>query len=143
MSQGSPSQPINRSSPQPNSEKNHAFDDSQNGVANFKEEEEKKATVTRSNRPSRACTIRAASRLYSSVQPTIHRKSKVVRREKKEEKKEEEEEEEEDERQIQCSKIVTTLVEEPPASQLPRWNLRAMWELASVLNFLHVSCAKI
>ena len=42
--------------------------------------------------------------------------------------------------QQQCSssKIVTPLVETPPASQLPRWSLRSMWELASVLNFLHV-----
>lgn len=56
---------------------------------------------------------------------------------------EEEEEQEEDgapNSPEQCSgsgKIVTPLVGSPPPSQLPRWSLRSMWELASVLNFLH------
>ncbi|KAJ4889486.1 DDT domain superfamily [Raphanus sativus] len=36
------------------------------------------------------------------------------------------------------SKIVTSLVSPPEPSQMPRWNLRSMWQLASVLNFLHV-----
>lgn len=35
--------------------------------------------------------------------------------------------------------MVTPLVEEPASpAELPRWRLRGMWELASVLNFLHV-----
>nr|GMC69776.1 DDT domain-containing protein DDR4 [Ipomoea batatas] len=38
----------------------------------------------------------------------------------------------------QCSKIVTPLVAEPEASQLPRWKLRSMWQLASILNFLNI-----
>ncbi|MCI26223.1 aminoacyl-tRNA synthetase, partial [Trifolium medium] len=82
MSHGSSSPvPADRSSPSPEQ-------DSQ------KEEQQPPAAAplpptTRSNRPSRACTIRAASRLYTS-QP------------------------------------------------LPRWNLRSMWELASVLNFLNL-----
>ncbi|KAI9117617.1 hypothetical protein K1719_011783 [Acacia pycnantha] len=132
MSEGSPSpppisgEPGNRSSPEPNSE-NHV-PDSQNGVATSKEETPAAPTTTRSNRPSRACTIRAASRLYSSLQPAIQRKSKEAKKEEKQE----------DSPQQQCSKIVTPLVEPPPPSQLPRWNLRSMWELASVLNFLHV-----
>ncbi|KAK4257138.1 hypothetical protein QN277_006766 [Acacia crassicarpa] len=132
MSEGSPSappisgEPANRSSPEPNSE-NHV-PDSQNGVATPKEETPAAPTTTRSNRPSRACTIRAASRLYSSLQPAIQRKSKEAKKEEKQE----------DSPQQQCSKIVTPLVEPPPPSQLPRWNLRSMWELASVLNFLHV-----
>jgi hypothetical protein len=97
--------------------------------------------TTRSNRPSRACTIRAASRLYTS-QPVIERKPKKdQRRERRREVQEEDEEEEEREESplTQCSKIVTPLVEPPSESQLPRWNLRSMWELASVLNFLNVS----
>ena len=37
-------------------------------------------------------------------------------------------------------RVVTPLVEEPASpAELPRWRLRGMWELASVLNFLHVS----
>jgi hypothetical protein len=37
-------------------------------------------------------------------------------------------------------RVVTPLVAEPEApAELPRWRLRGMWELASVLNFLHVS----
>ncbi|XP_028784093.1 DDT domain-containing protein DDR4 isoform X2 [Neltuma alba] len=132
MSEGSPSpppisgEPGNRSSPEPNSE-NHV-PDSQNGPATSKEETTTAPTTTRSNRPSRACTIRAAARLYSSVQPAIQRKSKEAKKEEKQE----------DSPQQQCSKIVTPLVEPPPPSQLPRWKLRSMWELASVLNFLHV-----
>ncbi|TKW30967.1 hypothetical protein SEVIR_2G073900v4 [Setaria viridis] len=38
----------------------------------------------------------------------------------------------------QC-RVVTPLVLEPVApAELPRWRLRCMWELGSVLNFLHV-----
>ncbi|RLM86711.1 hypothetical protein C2845_PM04G05110 [Panicum miliaceum] len=38
----------------------------------------------------------------------------------------------------QC-RVVTPLVSEPEApAELPRWRLRCMWELGSVLNFLHV-----
>ncbi|KAG8098603.1 hypothetical protein GUJ93_ZPchr0013g36891 [Zizania palustris] len=36
-------------------------------------------------------------------------------------------------------RVVTPLVAEPEApAELPRWRLRCMWELASVINFLHV-----
>ncbi|KAL6636739.1 hypothetical protein ACP70R_024311 [Stipagrostis hirtigluma subsp. patula] len=36
-------------------------------------------------------------------------------------------------------RVVTPLVAEPESpAELPRWRLRGMWELASVLNFLHV-----
>ncbi|KAL8529644.1 hypothetical protein ACS0TY_006905 [Phlomoides rotata] len=34
--------------------------------------------------------------------------------------------------------MVTPLLGEPEASQLPRWNIRSMWQLASILNFLNV-----
>lgn len=37
-------------------------------------------------------------------------------------------------------RVVTPLVVEPESpAELPRWRLRGMWELAFVLNFLHVS----
>lgn len=88
--------------------------------------------VSRNNRPLRACTARAAARLYSSQQqPVVERKAKPAKREVKEE---------EESPQQQCnSKIVTPLVNlPPPPSQLPRWMIRSMWELSSILNFLHV-----
>ena len=84
--------------------------------------------TTRRNRPSRACTLRAAERLLAA-QSVVERKPKPKK----------EQPTEESPQQQQCSKIVTPLVEEPSPSQLPRWNLRSKWELASVLNFLHVS----
>ncbi|XP_044476978.1 DDT domain-containing protein DDR4-like [Mangifera indica] len=91
--------------------------------------------INRSNRPSRACTIRAAQRLYAAAQAQT-----VIERKPK--KKEQPESLDESlPHQQQCtasSKIVTPLVGSPPPSQLPRWSLRAMWELASILNFLHV-----
>ncbi|KAK7411496.1 hypothetical protein VNO78_02930 [Psophocarpus tetragonolobus] len=80
------------------------------------------------NRPSRACTIRAAARLYSASQPA---RSKAA-------KKEPHREEPPEPPLQQCSKIVTLLVEPPPPAQLPRYNLRSMWELASILNFLNL-----
>nr|VDC63725.1 unnamed protein product [Brassica rapa] len=103
----------------------------------------------RRTRPSRACTVRAQQRLQE--QQAAERKVRPLKKEckrREEEVEEEEEEEEGDENhQRQCvggggssgkSKIVTSLVPPPEASQMPRWNLRSMWELASVLNFLHV-----
>lgn len=60
----------------------------------------------------------------------IERRSKPAKKERNEES---------PQQQQQCaSKIVTPLVNSPPPSQLPRWTLRSMWELASILNFLHV-----
>lgn len=72
------------------------------------------------------------------------RKRKKKRKERPRARDEEEEEEEEEEpssppQDEQCSKIVTPLVGEPPPSQLPRWSIRSMWELASILDFLNVS----
>ncbi|KAJ7956317.1 DDT domain-containing protein DDR4-like [Quillaja saponaria] len=130
MSQeSSPSSPIpgGRSSTEPNSQ-NH-IPDSQNDVSTSKKDPPIPPTIRRSNRPSRACTIRAAARLHSQAQPVVERKPKAARKEQQCE---------ETAQQQQCNKIVTPLVEPPPPSQLPRWNLRSMWELASILNFLHV-----
>ncbi|XP_061373483.1 DDT domain-containing protein DDR4-like isoform X2 [Gastrolobium bilobum] len=90
--------------------------------------------ATTRNRPSRACTIRAAARLYSASQQ--ERRPKAA---KKEQRREVSPSPSPQSQQLQqCSKIVTPLVEPPPLSQLPRWKLRSMWELASVLNFLHL-----
>ncbi|KAG4378751.1 hypothetical protein JHK82_047052 [Glycine max] len=113
-----PSVPGERSSPEPNPP---------NHVSDLKEETTAAAPpplTTRSTRPSRACTMRASSRLLSSPAP-----SKKVARARKEGS---------PRPPSQCSKIVTPLVEPPSPSQLPRWNLRSMWEFASVLNFLHL-----
>ncbi|KAK9278722.1 hypothetical protein L1049_028298 [Liquidambar formosana] len=87
------------------------------------------AIPSRNHRPPRACTARAAARLYAA-QPVVERKPKPAKKDRHNE----------SPPQQQCSnsKIVTPLVSSPPPTQLPRWSLRSMWELASVLNFLHV-----
>nr|DAD31117.1 TPA_asm: hypothetical protein HUJ06_009968 [Nelumbo nucifera] len=80
----------------------------------------------RKERPSRACTARSSARLYTAAS-AAERKSVSTKKEK-----------EEQLQQQQYSKIITPLVNESPPSQLPRWTLRSMWELASLLNFLHI-----
>ncbi|KAG6389968.1 hypothetical protein SASPL_151443 [Salvia splendens] len=117
------------------------------------------SVVTRRERPSRACTQRAAARLQAAAEAEataeVERKRKKKRKERlsarllKEDSEEEdgyrEEEEEGGEEdgstslaQLPSSRAVTPLVGEPEASQLPRWNIRSMWQLASILNFLNV-----
>ncbi|CAN1265953.1 DDT domain-containing protein DDR4 [Linum perenne] len=93
--------------------------------------------VYRSNRPSRACTLRAAAKLQQATanNDRSHKPKKDNRHRQKQRRRRQEEE--------KCSgsgssKIVTSLVAPPEPAQLSRWNLRSMWELASVLNFLHV-----
>ncbi|XP_048621091.1 DDT domain-containing protein DDR4 isoform X3 [Brassica napus] len=106
-------------------------------------------TTLRRTRPSRACTVRAQERLQE--QQAAERKVRPLKKECKRREEEvddddAEEEEEDEKNQRQCvgggssgkSKIVTFLVPPPEPSQMPRWNLRSTWELASVLNFLHV-----
>ncbi|GMH21959.1 hypothetical protein Nepgr_023802 [Nepenthes gracilis] len=91
--------------------------------------------IVRRERPSRACTARAAaSKLY--VEPSVieRRPKPAARRERGDAQEEVEEEEQKD----QSRHIVTPLVNSPPAGQFPRWNLRAAWELASILNFLNI-----
>ncbi|QCE13860.1 DDT domain-containing protein DDR4-like [Vigna unguiculata] len=83
------------------------------------------------NRPSRACTIRTAARLYSASQPA---RPKAAKREPRRE----ESPQPPSPQPQQCSKIVTPLVEPPTPAQLPRYNLRCMWELASILNFFNL-----
>lgn len=121
------------------------------------------SNIVRRERPARECTKRAAARLQAAAAAEAEaavklRKKKVasrkerlaarlLREEEDEEKLVEGDEEEEVEEgeeagspssRLQCSKIVTQLVGEPEPSQLPRWNLRSMWQLASILNFLNV-----
>ncbi|PIM97758.1 hypothetical protein CDL12_29773 [Handroanthus impetiginosus] len=120
------------------------------------------SVVVRRERPSRACTQRAAARLQAAAEAEAamaeaeKKRKKTKRRDKlaakllKEESEEEGLEKEEENGEIdessplsrlQSSKIVTPLVGEPEVSQLPRWNIRSMWELASILNFLNVCWA--
>ncbi|XP_056175154.1 DDT domain-containing protein DDR4 isoform X2 [Syzygium oleosum] len=95
---------------------------------------------TRSGRPARACAIRAASRLQAAAQQQHqqHQQGAGERRAKAARKEERERGEEESPAQCASSRIVTPLVAAPETGQLPRWSLRSMWELASILNFLHV-----
>ncbi|XVF12018.1 hypothetical protein REPUB_Repub08aG0078600 [Reevesia pubescens] len=103
--------------------------------------------LTRSNRPSRACTIRAAQRLYEQQQQAaIERRQKPAKKEQQhnnhqQQKQHKDQNDGSSSPKQQCSgssKIVTPLLGPPEPSQLPRWSIRSMWELASVLNFLHV-----
>lgn len=103
--------------------------------------------LTRSNRPSRACTIRTSQRLYAQQQQAaIERRQKQAKKDQQhnhhQPKQPKDDSDGSSSPQRQCggnSKIVTPLVTPPEPSQLPRWTIRSMWELASVLNFLHVS----
>ncbi|KAB1999948.1 hypothetical protein ES319_D12G197100v1 [Gossypium barbadense] len=102
--------------------------------------------LTRSNRPSRACTIRASQRLYAQQQQAaIERRQKQAKKDQQhnhhQPKQLKDDSDCSSSPQQQCggnSKIVTPLVAPPEPSQLPRWTIRSMWELASVLNILHV-----
>ncbi|KAD4385603.1 hypothetical protein E3N88_25772 [Mikania micrantha] len=101
--------------------------------------------VVKRERPSRACTARSAARIYEAAIAeaavvTVVRRQKPRRRPRREVEEDEEEEEEEPPPSPPnpYSGIITPLVGEPEPSQLPRWNIRSMWELASVLNFLNV-----
>lgn len=101
-----------------------------------KEKESNNNVIVRRERPTRACTARPAKYVDP---PVIERRPRPAKREKVEKVVEEVEEEEEEELMGQCSKVVTSLVNVPTPEQMPRWNLRSMWELASILHFLHVS----
>ncbi|MCD7459616.1 DDT domain-containing protein ddr4 [Datura stramonium] len=119
------------------------------------------SNIVRRERPARECTKRAAARLQAAAAAEAEAAAKVrkkkatgrkerlaarlLREEDDEEKLQEGDDEEVDDGEDgspssrqQCSKIVTQLVGEPEPSQLPRWNLRSMWQLASILNFLNV-----
>ncbi|XP_071696248.1 DDT domain-containing protein DDR4-like [Rutidosis leptorrhynchoides] len=103
--------------------------------------------VAKRERPSRACTARSAVRIYevaaaeAAVVAAV-RKQKVRRKQRRRVAEEEEDEEEDAEPPPSppnpYSDVITPLVGEPETSQLPRWHIRSMWELASILNFLNV-----
>ncbi|KAI7754278.1 hypothetical protein M8C21_001146, partial [Ambrosia artemisiifolia] len=99
--------------------------------------------VVRRERPSRACTARSAARIHAAAAAeaavTEGRKPKVrMRASRREVEEEEEEEVEPPSPPNPYSKVVTPLVREPPLSQLSRWSIRSMWELAAILNFFNV-----
>ncbi|KAE8666033.1 HIPL1 protein-like [Hibiscus syriacus] len=103
--------------------------------------------LTRRNRPSRACTIRASQRLAQQHQAANERRQKLAKKERQhglqqhKQTKDESDDSSSPPPPQQCcanSKIVTPLVDPPEPSQLPRWTILSMWEFASVLNFLHV-----
>ncbi|KAL8118263.1 DDT domain-containing protein DDR4-like [Apium graveolens] len=88
-------------------------------------------------RPSRACTLRSAAKLYEAKEASANERKKNNKRKEMSLSLEESPPPSPPQDQ-QCSKIVTPLVGEPTISQLPRWSIRSMWELASILNFLNV-----
>ncbi|XP_058073836.1 DDT domain-containing protein DDR4 isoform X2 [Magnolia sinica] len=88
----------------------------------------------RKTRLPRACTSRPPTHLYPTS--PIHRRPD--RRPDRRSDRKPATAAGDDDQQPQCSKIITPLVHSPPPSQLPRWGLRSMWELASLLNLLHV-----
>ncbi|XP_031404321.1 DDT domain-containing protein DDR4 isoform X2 [Punica granatum] len=118
----------------PGTSKDAAVNDG-NGDAGNRGTQNGAAPLSRSGRPTRACTVRAAARLQQQQQPAERRPKAAP---KKERRVEEETRQEELPQQQSGTRAVTPLVEPPPPPQLPRWSLRCMWELASVLNFLHV-----
>ncbi|KAI3464012.1 hypothetical protein Pfo_020675 [Paulownia fortunei] len=167
--------PNHHSSKNPENEKTHVGNSSksenikENSVKNnsVSDNNGSNSVVVRRERPSRACTQRAAARMQAAAEAEAamaereRKRKKAKRRERlaarllKEESEEEEgfrgEEEEDGWKEengeedgssslsrLQCSRIVTPLLGEPEASQLPRWNIRSMWQLASILNFLNV-----
>ncbi|KAJ8753524.1 hypothetical protein K2173_022765 [Erythroxylum novogranatense] len=91
----------------------------------------------RTSRLSRACTVRTSARLYAAQQQAANERKQKP----KEQRQRQQRIDESSPQKEQCGssgKIITPLVGLPEPAQLPRWNLRSMWELASILNFLHV-----
>ncbi|XP_016203141.1 DDT domain-containing protein DDR4 isoform X1 [Arachis ipaensis] len=142
MSQGSPlpaNEPSNPHSPEPDSQKD--TETTTTGTTTAADEPPPPAlapVINRSNRPSRACTIRAAARIQAASQPAIERRKKAAKKEQSRREELPSPSSPPQSQQQQCSKIVTPLVEPPTSSQLPRFHLRSMWELASALNFLNL-----
>ncbi|XP_042032701.1 DDT domain-containing protein DDR4-like [Salvia splendens] len=164
--------PIHHHSPENSENRKSGFENNTKGegiketnVKSASENNGNSSVVVRRERPSRACTQRAAARLQAAAEAEataeVERKRKKKRKERlsarllKEDSEEEDgyreegevggEEEENGEEdgstslaQLPSSRAVTPLVGEPEASQLPRWNIRSMWQLASILNFLNV-----
>ncbi|CAL0319947.1 unnamed protein product [Lupinus luteus] len=138
MSHRSPPLPIAESSHPPSPEPDSHKEQPTTTTAAAATAADDPPATTRSNRPSRACTLRAAARIRSASQQEAAATRRRPKAAKKEQQRHDGDSPPPSPRQQQCSKIVTPLVEPPPPSLLPRWNLRSMWELASVLNFLNV-----
>ncbi|XP_051116916.1 DDT domain-containing protein DDR4-like [Andrographis paniculata] len=151
------SSPIHRGSPR--EEKAHAEnnDESKNNDVKSSTGDANNGVVSRRERLSRACTQRAAERLQAAakaeaaVEADRKRKksrrkerltARLLREESDEEGEDEDGEEENGEKEEDGSlapgRMVTPLLGEPEESQLPRWRIRSMWQLASILNFLNV-----
>ncbi|KAI4342556.1 hypothetical protein MLD38_027173 [Melastoma candidum] len=122
------------------------------------------AAVTLRSRPTRACTVRTAARLQSAAEAEAARgfekRRKDTRGRKRKDRRRRDEygergfreeiedylvdEDGEDDEVEECgvgvgsSREVMELVGPPAPGQEVRWSLRSTWELASVLNFLHV-----
>ncbi|XP_074375971.1 DDT domain-containing protein DDR4-like isoform X3 [Apium graveolens] len=98
--------------------------------------------IVKRERPSRACTVRSAARLHAAAAA----EAIIVAAQRKQKRKfrppprhvESPSPPPSPPQDSKCSKIVTQLVMEPEAAQLPRWSIRSMWEFASILNFLNV-----
>ncbi|XP_059643655.1 DDT domain-containing protein DDR4 isoform X2 [Cornus florida] len=142
-----PSSPIhnnNNSSPneQPQHSQNNHNTHNNNENKNTHNNNNNNNNIVKRERPSRACTVRSAARLYAAAAAeaavvSAGRRQKAAKKERLRPR-EVEEERSPSPQQQQCSKIVTPLANPPPPGQLPRWSIRSMWELASILNFLNV-----
>ncbi|XP_059303876.1 DDT domain-containing protein DDR4 [Lycium ferocissimum] len=159
----SSSSPIQQENKPENNNNNNSTNSNNHANNNSISSSTSNIVVSRRQRPARECTKRAAARLQAAAQAEaeaaasakvrkkkgVSRKQKLAARLLRDEEDDEEKflegyddddevEEGEDGGRKQCGKIVTQLVGEPEESQLPRWNLRSMWQLASILNFLNV-----
>ncbi|PKA58284.1 hypothetical protein AXF42_Ash013008 [Apostasia shenzhenica] len=85
------------------------------------EEQWQPSNSARKSRLPRACNARSSARVRS---PSPTASGSLSRREKEE--------------QQQASRAITPLTQPGAVAQRPRWTLRSMWELASLLNFLNV-----
>ncbi|KAJ6830142.1 DDT domain-containing protein DDR4 [Iris pallida] len=80
---------------------------------------------TRSGRFPRACTARTAARLRPAPPSPAPAEPPRLSRQEREER-------------AAAARAVTQLAPPVPPGQEPRWALRSMWQLASLLHFLHV-----
>ncbi|XP_047327091.1 DDT domain-containing protein DDR4-like isoform X2 [Impatiens glandulifera] len=151
MSSGEPSTSIHAGGSSPNEgtvEEQHSHHHINNGQSTSNNNEDSKVNnnsnnyLIRKERPSRACTARALARVQAAAAAeaatsAAERKKRVTKKERLREREREESPSPPPPQTPQC-KIITPLVREPPPSQQQRWDLRSMWELASILNFLNV-----
>ncbi|XP_051133252.1 DDT domain-containing protein DDR4-like [Andrographis paniculata] len=142
--------------------KSDTVNGSSNSVAFRRERPARACTQRAAARMQAAAEAEAAAAEAARRRKNARRKERLAARFLKEVSMEEEEKEEEDEdgfevdtnggveengeggesslaiSRLQYSRVVTPLLGEPEPSQLPRWGIRSMWQLASILNFLNV-----